>query len=396
MRLVNLFPLTLSVPTLAFNLVREYSGSTFFDRWNYYGKFDNLTNGDVIFVNQSQALSSNLVSVDPVTQNAILRVDNGSNVAVEDKRNSVRLDSMDTYGFGSLWVIDVVHLPFGCAVWPAFWTRGENWPTHGEIDIIEGVNLVTQNQMGLHTLPGCMQTTGSDQLGTSGSDPDCNQGNASEGCSVKDTTSMPSYGQAFNNEGGGVWATQFDVSGVFIWFWDRATVPAELQKNASAQTLDISTWGNPVASFVSTACNMSEFFGDQTLVLDITLCGDDAGNINVYPQTCANEPPNIPNPPTPPAGVSACYFNNVPGPGSPRFDDAFFEISYIRAYSTGVPSASATGSSSTGASSGTGVPAIGNGPSAAAAASLAASSGAVIIAATVGVLGAFIGAVLVQ
>ena len=31
---------------------------------------------------------------------------------------------------------------------------GDVWPTHGEIDIIEGVNLVTQNQMGLHTLPG--------------------------------------------------------------------------------------------------------------------------------------------------------------------------------------------------------------------------------------------------
>jgi len=60
----------------------------------------------------------------------------------------------------------------------------------------------------------CTQVSGSNQLGTSGQNPDCNQGNASVGCSVKDTTSMPSYGQAFNQAGGGVWATQYDVSGV--------------------------------------------------------------------------------------------------------------------------------------------------------------------------------------
>ena len=33
-----------------FNAVREYSGSTFFDRWTYYGDVDNTTWGDSFFL----------------------------------------------------------------------------------------------------------------------------------------------------------------------------------------------------------------------------------------------------------------------------------------------------------------------------------------------------------
>jgi len=31
----------------AYDLVRDYSGSTFFDRWDFFGNWDNLTNGEV-------------------------------------------------------------------------------------------------------------------------------------------------------------------------------------------------------------------------------------------------------------------------------------------------------------------------------------------------------------
>lgn len=35
--------------------------------------------------------------------------------------------------------MDSVHMPTGCATWPAFWSNGPNWPAGGEIDIVEGV-----------------------------------------------------------------------------------------------------------------------------------------------------------------------------------------------------------------------------------------------------------------
>ena len=45
------FPLTAALLTSAsgvsatYSLVKEYSGSTFFDGWDFYGNYDNLTNG---------------------------------------------------------------------------------------------------------------------------------------------------------------------------------------------------------------------------------------------------------------------------------------------------------------------------------------------------------------
>lgn len=34
--------------------------------------------------------------------------------------------------------MDAYHMPWGCGVWPAWWSYGPNWPQSGEIDIIEG------------------------------------------------------------------------------------------------------------------------------------------------------------------------------------------------------------------------------------------------------------------
>ncbi|KAG6876119.1 hypothetical protein C0992_000915, partial [Termitomyces sp. T32_za158] len=74
--------------------------------------------------------------------------------------------------------------------------------------ILEGINLMDHNQMALHTLPGCMHLTPSNQMGVSG-EPDCSK---PTGCIVAETRPN-SYQAGFAAAGGGVFATQFDVAG---------------------------------------------------------------------------------------------------------------------------------------------------------------------------------------
>ena len=82
--------------TTRYNPVREYSGSTFFDRWTYYGAIDNLTWGDffisssgspsnnrrsgnVTYVDQATAIADKLTFVNSAG-NAIIQVDNTTTI----------------------------------------------------------------------------------------------------------------------------------------------------------------------------------------------------------------------------------------------------------------------------------------------------------------------------
>ncbi|OCH92531.1 hypothetical protein OBBRIDRAFT_791129 [Obba rivulosa] len=298
-----------------YNLVREYSGQNFFTGWDFYGNYDNLTNGDAIWVNQSLASTDHLAFVNDAGH-AIIKVDNTSFVPYNDKRDSVRVTTEDFFPVGSLFIIDLVHLPYGCSVWPSFWTKGPNWPIGGEIDIVEGVNQMTFNQMALHTQDGCTASPPSDQISTT-TLTNCS---AVAGCTVAEKQPN-SFGAGFDSAGGGVWATQFDVTGIYIWFWTRSSVPSTV--NSSATAVDPSTWGPPTAAYPSSTCNITNFFTEQQLVLDITLCGDWAGEPSVYQETC---------PASAPANASSCYLENVINNGTSAYANAYFEISYIKAF----------------------------------------------------------------
>ncbi|KAF9562643.1 glycoside hydrolase family 16 protein, partial [Agrocybe pediades] len=297
----------------SYDMVKEYAGQNFFDEWAFYDHFDNLTNGDVQFVSASQALSSRLAFVDTTTNNAIIKVDNTSTVNFNDKRNSVRMQTDVRYSVGSVWIADMLHVPFGCSVWPAWWSHAPEWPAGGEIDTFEGVNLVTNSQMGLHTLPGCTQV-GQKQSSQLVNSTDCSfQSNNNEGC-ITTVPATTSYGETFAQGGGGVFVTEFAESGISIWFFPRSEVPSVISGNSS--TIDTSTLGTPVGNWPSTGCDSSQFFHPQNLIFDITLCGDFAGAPNIFSQTCP--------------GV--CYQDHVLGNGS-NYADAYFEISSVRVFS---------------------------------------------------------------
>lgn len=133
---------------------------------------------------------------------AILRVDT-SNEDASTGRRSVRVESKKTYESG-LFIFDIMHSPYGCGTWPALWlSDASNWPENGEIDIVEASNAAsTGNQVTLHTTDGCSMDVKRKQEGST-LESDCyNATNGNAGCGVKGETS--SYGEKFNDNGGGV------------------------------------------------------------------------------------------------------------------------------------------------------------------------------------------------
>lgn len=101
-------------------------------------------------------------------------------------------------------------MPEGCSTWPAIWEVDlNNWPSGGEIDVLEGVNNQPVNSATIHTTPGCEMPPSAGnpnrtQLGTDNSN-DCNWlVNYNAGCGVSfPTDGPPSFGPAFNKAGGG-------------------------------------------------------------------------------------------------------------------------------------------------------------------------------------------------
>ncbi|KAJ7800330.1 glycoside hydrolase family 16 protein [Mycena olivaceomarginata] len=299
-----------------YNIVDNFSGLTFFDNWDFYGNYDNLTLGDVVWLSEADAFTQELALVN-AAGNVIIKVDNFSNVPFNQKRNSVRITTKASYSLGSLWIIDAVHLPFGCSVWPSIWTMGPTWPAGGEIDIIEGINLQTANQVALHTTTGCLHTTPPEQKGTS-SVVDCSE---ASGCLVGET-SPNSYQSGFAAAGGG-----FGLRNLTILGASRPNVPASITQSTATSSIDLSDWGPPSASYVNSTCAIENFFGPQKMVIDITLCGEYAGLPDKYLETCAGHGP-----------TGICYNDNVVGPGN-NYDDAYFELKSVRAYTTGTPGA---------------------------------------------------------
>ncbi|KJA22372.1 glycoside hydrolase family 16 protein [Hypholoma sublateritium FD-334 SS-4] len=324
MRFIALATLFGSTLAQQMQLANNYSGSAFFDLWNYkVGNdvtdfFGNAGNEGVVnYTDQAFAQQQNLLFVNSVG-NVIVKTDNFTSGVGNASfvRNSLQLLSKEQITPGTLVIMDAIHMPFGCAVWPAFWfTGGANWPSLGEIDIVENVNLATNNAYSLHTTDGCMASS---QVAITGDlvSTDCFNATAfDEGCKVTDSTL--SYGSGFANNGGGAFAMLWNDAGIQIWFFPRSSIPADLP----TPNPNPSGWGTPTAFYPESTCDTTKFFGPQTMILDINVCGNFA--VDVW-TTCAAVAPQC---------------TDVV-PIASTFDDAYFEIRYITVFSN-----STTGSS---------------------------------------------------
>jgi len=326
----------------AFTISQNLSGQNFFSGFKFNASDIDFNNfGNVHFVSQEVAQSSGLASVNSNGQ-VILKVDNTTNGAGNSTfgRNTVYLESSTLMQFGSLLIFDVNHIPFGCSVWPSLFTQGQVWPQEGEIDIIENVNLATQNRFSLHVgNDSCDQPTSvaNNQTGTistaSGDISNCTvtptTGQNTVGCVV--TENKPnSFGSAFANQGGGVFAALWDADGIAMWYFPRDNVSSEI--SISNGSPDPTKFGEASAWYPASGCNPSTNFGPQIITLYIDICGAFAGDASVFSTTCNGTCTDLVDDPT-------------------NYDDAYWEINYLQVFSNGNSTSTSSSSSGSGSSS---------------------------------------------
>ncbi|KAH7910071.1 glycoside hydrolase family 16 protein [Hygrophoropsis aurantiaca] len=268
------------------------------------------TNGRVNYVTEATAQSDGLVEV--TSDTVILRADDTTTLSASGAgRNSFRIQSTNTYTT-HVAIFDIQHMPQGCGTWPAVF--GPNWPNEGEIDIVEGVNDQSPNHSTLHCSANCTMPTGRDMTGTDdGDNCDVNETNNS-GCGVA-LSDNNSYGPDFNGVGGGWYAVERSATYISIYFWERGSTSVPSEVSSPGTTVDTSTWGTPAAYFPSTDCNFATHFGEHNIVINLTFCGDWAGNSAVYaasgcPSTCVD------------------YVNANPS----AFTNAYFEFNALNIY----------------------------------------------------------------
>jgi len=297
---------------------RELSvvGSDFFKEFNWESEND-PTHGRVNYLTLDQAKAKNLTYA---TKDKFFMFPDSKNVVSPGARgrDSNRISSKWAFD-ESVIIIDLEHMPHGCATWPAYWTLSQKgpWPTGGEIDIIEGVHEATQNLISLHTLPNCTMPVERHQLGeTISTNCDTNV-NFNQGCGTQ-VVAPDSYGKDLNDVRGGYYALARSKDyGIKVWFWPRKLfhVPEDVREDSG--TVEPDQWGTPTAYFPTGGnCNYKDHFDPHMVVFDLTFCGDWAGSPSVWPAS----------------GCSPLSCNDFVDQNPKAFADAYWEINSLRVY----------------------------------------------------------------
>jgi len=289
-----------------YNLTIEYSGTTFFDGFTFFTGPD-PTDGYVNYT--SEAMSEQLGYISVSNNVTYISADN-TTISSGSGRGSVRITSNMAFNANSLFIFDIIHMPFGCGTWPAVWLLGPNWPYGGEVDIIEGINVNTLNQATVHTSSGCtMNGVTRNQTGTTVGTNCVSSDTNDDGCGVQDTRNI-SYGNGFNNNGGGVYACEWTNISMKIWFFPRNLIPSDI---SSGNNPNPSGWVAPMGDWPLGGKCAPSHFSQMQIVVDDTFCGSWAGAFFT-----ANG-----------CGANCTYFvQNNPQ----NFTDAYWAINYFKVF----------------------------------------------------------------
>ncbi|KAK0501620.1 endo-beta-glucanase [Armillaria luteobubalina] len=285
----------------------SYVGSEFNSGFSYQAISD-PTNGRVNYVDAAAATNQNLTYTSDDT--FILRADYMNVLDPAGAgRDSVRIQSNKQYGSNTVMVFNMRHMPQGCGTWPAVWTVAVPWPTMGEIDIVEGstTRRITRR---LYTLLKAAQ------------------------CRIRETKLesclrlivmlqlMATLVVVFKFQTHSA-MDQLSITMVEdvertdtfikIWFWSRNSnnIPADVLNG----DLNVNTdaWGAPFANFPNTSCSITDRFSAHNIIINLTFCGDWAGNVystSNCPSSCID------------------FVNNNPA----AFVDAYFDFAWIKVY----------------------------------------------------------------
>mmetsp|Transcript_25979 Transcript_25979/g.69046 ORF Transcript_25979/g.69046 Transcript_25979/m.69046 type:complete len:537 (+) Transcript_25979:96-1706(+) len=265
------------------------SGRAFFDDWDYLEWDSN--NGAAQYLGRDQANSEGVTAA--YDTHAILRV--GAR-GLPGKRKTAKVRSRRSWKY-FLAAIRFTHVPFGCGLWPAFWTHagGIQWPEGGELDILEYVNDIA-SQTSLHTgvrnacnldggkinKPGCPVMPD-----LNGMNYDCTTDYPKKlGCAPN---TLPLQSPAEWNMHPVTFAIEWTESFVKIFKIPDYQLPADLLENDPKPD----TWDQWLVSYYPLGAtgepdcrNPADVMAPQQLILNIGLCGDWAGKIWSMSATC--------------------------------------------------------------------------------------------------------------
>ncbi|KAL1407922.1 hypothetical protein Q8F55_004717 [Vanrija albida] len=310
-------------PVNAWWLSKNHQGNSFYDDWWWWDDND-PTQGTVDYRPLWEGKQLGLTWVTDSNQFG-MRVESSYMVGEDERgRKSIRIQSNSAYGKGSMFVLDLEHMPQGCGTWPAYWSNGQGkWPQGGEIDFIEGTNSIRddRNRYTIHTgfeadYSCTMTWANKDQFTGQPHGPNC-QGYA--GCSILSKENS-AFGAGLNRVGGGWHVFRWDDKGMSFWWFPRnaANIPWVLTSGASG--IDDSDLGMPDAIFPDDEnCDMASRFTPQNIIFDTTLCGSWINNWN---GNCAAE-----------WGNSSWGCPNMVRNNPSEFKQAYWLINSLKVYS---------------------------------------------------------------
>jgi hypothetical protein len=171
----------------------------------------------------------------------------------------------------------------------------------------------------MHTTDGCT-IAGSDQTAKLQTTNCFYKENFNSGCgSLLEEKTLPNnYGKPLNDNGGGVYATEWTTNYVKHWFFPRGSIPISISRGAP----NVSDFGRPAVNQQG-SCKLDEHFGNMSIIINTDFCGDWAGEVYAYY-------PNCPQNPAISSSRNRCV--DFVGNNPQAFTEAYWDFNSIRVY----------------------------------------------------------------